>query len=253
MRDAILTFELEVETGEELTNHSLSILSKHKTRIATRIIKQYVAEEVVAFPPQLNDIVSKFVDYPLLLKFSLANASYVNAVAKRVGRDVSTSSVYRRLSTSGASGDQPSASMLNDSTFVRPPSTVTKAVGMKRMFWDDKEVDVLCRGWIQGIDNVTIATKLPLRSNSDVKDKKANLLFKYGNKSAVFVGSLGVRPHGRRRRGGERGGERGSSRRAEGEEREEEERPLVLQEASQGRGRRRRRGRFRYERRRRYE
>ena len=124
---------------------------------------------------------------------------------------------------------------------------------MKRMFWDDKEVDVLCRGWIQGIDNVTIATKLPLRSNSDVKDKKANLLFKYGNKSAVFVGSLGVRPRGRRRRGGERGGERGSSRRAEGEEREEEERPLVLQEASQGRGRRRRRGRFRYERRRRYE
>ena len=87
--------------------------------------------------------------------------------------------MYRRLSTSGASVDQSSASLLNDSTFVRPPSTVMKAVGLKRLFWDE------------GIGNVSIATKLPLRSNSDVKDKKTNLLFKYGSKSAVFIEILG--------------------------------------------------------------
>ena len=67
----------------------------------------------------------------------------------------------------------------------------TKSIGVKRLFWEDNEVDVLCRGWIQGIDNASIATKLPLRSNSDAKDKKVILLIKYGTKSAVFVEVLG--------------------------------------------------------------
>ena len=225
VKAAVLSFELEAEDKDN-DKYFTGLCAKAKDRIRNDVILRDYTKQIMDIGGSLQGLVSSFTGFDAVRVFRTSDyvKRVVGPRKKKLDLDRRGREEVRgaELPSSSSSSSSSSAANLTTTQLIakypdyyadrvkanRPNRSYVKikrnAAGeivsggvagsgaptakkaIAKIGWSEDEVKTLVEGFYDGLGNVAIASKLELRNNGDVSDKKRNLLRRFDGDSDAF-------------------------------------------------------------------